>query len=133
MKVCKTDEMGASRHRPSLLKYHNRHLRLGDPSLSRVPSSLSRAQSMYSLAAFQAPPHFDAPHHKLPTTPLASQGWQLTTLSSSSAEEKLELDKEIEALEMTLNEEVEKWGNRLQEINKELKYGESYVEESEQA
>ncbi|ADV19885.1 ATP-binding cassette (ABC) transporter, putative [Cryptococcus gattii WM276] len=120
-------------HRPSLLKYHNRHLRLGDPSLSRVPSSLSRAQSMYSLAAFQAPVQSDAPHHKLPTTPLASQGWQLTTLSSSSAEEKLELDKEIEALEMTLNEEVEKWEKRLQEINKELKCGESYVEESEQA
>lgn len=60
----------------------------------------------------------------MPATPLASQGWQLTTLSSSSAEEKLELDKEIEALEMTLNEEVEKWEKRLREITKELKSGE---------
>lgn len=115
-----------ARHRPSLLKYHNRHLRLGDPS-QPVPSAPSRAQSTYSLTAFQAPSQPDAPHQKLPTTPLASRGWQLTTLSSSSAEEKLELDKEIEALEMTLNEEVDKWEKRLREINKELKTGE-YVD-----
>ncbi|OXH58798.1 ATP-binding cassette, subfamily D (ALD), peroxisomal long-chain fatty acid import protein [Cryptococcus neoformans] len=113
-------------HRPSLLKYHNRHLRLGDPS-QPVPSAPSRAQSTYSLTAFQAPSQLDAPHQKLPTTPLASRGWQLTTLSSSSAEEKLELDKEIEALEMTLNEEVDKWEKRLREINKELKTG-AYVD-----
>lgn len=36
----------------------------------------------------------------------------------------MELDKEIEALEMTLNEEVEKWEKRLREITKELKSGE---------
>lgn len=39
----------------------------------------------------------------------------------------MELDKEIEALEMTLNEEVEKWEKRLREITKELKTGE-YVD-----
>lgn len=42
-------------------------------------------------------------------------------------EEKLELDKEIEVLEMMLNEEVEKWEKRLWEIIKELKFGE-YVD-----
>ncbi|WVO17395.1 hypothetical protein L204_105087 [Cryptococcus depauperatus] len=103
-------------HRPNLLKYHVRHLRLGDPTAPMLPS---RQQSMLSLnptaAAISRP---STP--RLPTTPLAAQGWQLTTLSSGTHEEQLELDKEIERLEQTLEQEVGVWEKRLDDINREL-------------
>lgn len=89
-------------HRPSLLKYHNRHLRLGEPTLH--PS-----MSMANL-------HSDASI----STPLASQGWQLTKLESSTDQEKLEVDKEIERLEGVLGTDVGNWERRLEEVNKEL-------------
>lgn len=54
------------------------------------------------------------------STPTAAQGWQLTTLSSSTDEEKLELDKEIERLESVLSTEVGEWEVRLREVNGEL-------------
>lgn len=56
-----------------------------------------------------------------PTTPLAAQGWQLTKLASSTAEDKLELDNEIERLERVLGDEVGRWERRLAEVNKELR------------
>ncbi|KAL1407066.1 ATP-binding cassette long-chain fatty acid transporter pxa1 [Vanrija albida] len=90
-------------HRPSLLKYHNRHLRLGEPTLA---PSLSTANLHANIGT--------------PSTPLAAQGWQLTQMSSHTNEEKLELDKEIERLEQVLDGEVEQWERRLAEVNKEL-------------
>ncbi|KAK8845533.1 hypothetical protein IAR55_006248 [Kwoniella newhampshirensis] len=89
-------------HRPSLLKYHKRHLRLGD-----TPSAAPNSPLTSHL-----PPN--------PSTPLASQGWQLTTLTSSTAEEKLELDLEIERIEKALQHDVETWERRLSDINREL-------------
>lgn len=56
-----------------------------------------------------------------PQTPTAAQGWQLTTLASTSAEEKLELDMEIQRLEGILGTEVDEWQRRLDDINAELK------------
>lgn len=93
-----------SSHRPSLLKYHNRHLRLGEPTLH---PSLSTANLQSALGT--------------PSTPLASQGWQLTTLASGTHEEKLELDKEIERLERMLGNDVGEWEKRLEEVNRELR------------
>jgi ATP-binding cassette subfamily D (ALD) long-chain fatty acid import protein len=57
---------------------------------------------------------------RLPTTPTIAQGWQLTTLASTTAEEKLEVDMEIERLEGVLGKEVGEWEARLGEINREL-------------
>ena len=51
---------------------------------------------------------------------LASQGWQLTTLASTTKEENLEVDMEIEHLEQILDSEVGHWETRLKEINEEL-------------
>jgi ATP-binding cassette subfamily D (ALD) long-chain fatty acid import protein len=93
-----------NRHRPSLLKYHNRHLRLGEPMLA---PSLSMANLQGALGT--------------PSTPLASQGWQLTKLASSNKEENLELEKEIERLEHVLGDQVGGWEQRLAEVTKELK------------
>lgn len=56
-----------------------------------------------------------------PATPLAAHGWQLTKLASGTAEEKLELDKEIERLERILGDEVGHWEKRLAEVNRELR------------
>ncbi|WVR03538.1 hypothetical protein IAU60_000530 [Kwoniella sp. DSM 27419] len=97
-------------HRPSLLRYHNRHLRLGDPSSisQSAPSTPNPATGM------------------IPSTPLAAHGWQLTTLTSSSDEEKLELDSEIERIEKQLSEDVVQWEERLRVVNRELK-GEAVV------
>lgn len=91
-------------HRPSLLKYHNRHLRLGEPMLA---PSLSMANLRSDLGA--------------PSTPLAAQGWQLTQLASSNKEDNLELEKEIERLEHLLGDEVGAWEKRLAEVTQELK------------
>lgn len=52
---------------------------------------------------------------------MASQGWQLTTLSSGTHEEKLELDKEIERLERMLGNDVGEWEKRLEDVNRELR------------
>jgi ATP-binding cassette subfamily D (ALD) long-chain fatty acid import protein len=93
--------------RASLLKYHNRHLRLGEPTLAPSLSHINLRDAIGS-----------------PSTPLASQGWQLTKLASSTAEEKLEVDKEIERLERVLNVEVDQWEQRLKQVNKELRGGE---------
>ncbi|TXT08221.1 uncharacterized protein COLE_05145 [Cutaneotrichosporon oleaginosum] len=92
--------------RASLLKYHNRHLRLGEPTLAPSLSSVNLRDAIGT-----------------PSTPLASQGWQLTKLASSTAEEKLEVDKEIERLERVLNVEVDLWEQRLKQVNKELRGG----------
>jgi ATP-binding cassette subfamily D (ALD) long-chain fatty acid import protein len=93
--------------RASLLKYNNRHLRLGEPTLAPSLSHINLRDAIGS-----------------PSTPLASQGWQLTKLASSTAEEKLEVDKEIERLERVLNVEVDQWEQRLKQVNKELRGGE---------
>ena len=55
-------------------------------------------------------------------TPMATsaQGWQLTTLASTTAEEKMEVDMEIERLEGILGNEVQSWQDRLDEVNAEL-------------
>ncbi|BEI87672.1 uncharacterized protein CcaverHIS019_0103900 [Cutaneotrichosporon cavernicola] len=92
--------------RASLLKYHNRHLRLGEPTLAPCLSSVNLRDAVGS-----------------PSNALASQGWQLTKLASSTAEEKLGVDKEIESLERVLNVEVDQWEQRLQQVNKELRGG----------
>ncbi|CAD6577656.1 MAG: hypothetical protein TREMPRED_002001 [Tremellales sp. Tagirdzhanova-0007] len=89
-------------HRPSLLKYHHRHLRLGDPSSSSAPSSTLPITP------------------RTPGTPLAAQGWQLTGLASSSDEEKLESNMEMERLESVLGMDVDTWETRLKQINFEL-------------
>lgn len=57
------------------------------------------------------------------STPLASQGWQLTKLESSTAQEQLEVDKEIERLETVLGSDVDEWERRLEEVNRELRGG----------
>jgi ATP-binding cassette subfamily D (ALD) long-chain fatty acid import protein len=102
------------RHRPSLLKYHNRHLRLGEspaaPPTSPLASKSTTALSSLALTALS----------KQPGTPTAAQGWQLTTLASTTAEEKLELEMEITRLEEVLGKEVGEWERRLKEVNHEL-------------
>jgi ATP-binding cassette subfamily D (ALD) long-chain fatty acid import protein len=45
----------------------------------------------------------------------------LTTLQSTTAEENIELEKEIEQLEGLLQQDVGIWESRLSEINQELK------------
>jgi len=79
-----------------LLKYHNRHLRLGDAAATPV-ETLPRVQSR-----------------------LALQGWQLTTLASTTHEEQLETDMEIQRLEHIIGSDVGEWESRLSEINREL-------------
>ena len=54
---------------------------------------------------------------------MIAQGWQLTTLASSTDEEKLEIDLEIERLEGILGKDVYDWQKRLDEVNDELKGG----------
>nr|XP_018266763.1 ATP-binding cassette, subfamily D (ALD), peroxisomal long-chain fatty acid import protein [Kwoniella dejecticola CBS 10117]OBR88921.1 ATP-binding cassette, subfamily D (ALD), peroxisomal long-chain fatty acid import protein [Kwoniella dejecticola CBS 10117] len=100
-------------HRPSLLKYHNRHLRLGDPTSHTYPPTPSRTPvgSTTNLSGLTP---------QTPSTPLAAHGWQLTTLHSTSAEEKLELNHEIEEIERQLNE-VKQWEARLEVIGRELR------------
>ena len=56
-------------------------------------------------------------------TPTIAQGWQLTTLASSTDEEKMEIDLEIERLEGILGKDVHDWQRRLDEVNEELKGG----------
>lgn len=58
---------------------------------------------------------------KTPSTPLAARGWQLTALESTTAEENMELDSEIQQLEEVLNRDVAVWEKRLGEVNDELK------------
>lgn len=55
-------------------------------------------------------------------TPMATsaQGWQLTTLAATTAEEKMEVDMEIERLEEILGSEVQSWQDRLDQVNAEL-------------
>ncbi|WWC66769.1 uncharacterized protein I206_100674 [Kwoniella pini CBS 10737] len=103
-------------HRPSLLKYHNRHLRLGDPTSHTYPATPSRTPvgSTINLAGLSGLTP------QTPSTPLAAHGWQLTTLHSTSAEEKLELDHEIQEIEKQLNE-VKGWESRLEVIGRELR------------
>lgn len=96
------------RHRPSLLKYHNRHLRLGDSAAAPPGSPLASTTALSALAI-------------APTT--RSQGWQLTELALASDAEKLELDKEIEQLERILGNEVAQWGERLTAVNRDLTTG----------
>ncbi|WRT63771.1 uncharacterized protein IL334_000696 [Kwoniella shivajii] len=104
-------------HRPSLLKYHNRHLRLGDPTTtSQTPLNRTPAASTTNLTGLTNL----QPIPQTPSTPLAAHGWQLTTLNSTSAEEKKELDHEIEEIERQLGE-VEGWEKRLDIIGKKLK------------
>jgi ATP-binding cassette subfamily D (ALD) long-chain fatty acid import protein len=55
------------------------------------------------------------------STPTIAQGWQLTTLASSTDEEKMEIDAEIERLEGILGKDVDDWQKRLDEVNDELK------------
>ena len=57
------------------------------------------------------------------STPTIAQGWQLTTLASSTDEEKMEIDLEIERLEGILGKDVYDWQKRLDEVNDELKGG----------
>jgi ATP-binding cassette subfamily D (ALD) long-chain fatty acid import protein len=57
------------------------------------------------------------------STPTIAQGWQLTTLATSTAEEKMEIDLEIERLEGILGSDVHVWQRRLDEVNDELKGG----------
>jgi ATP-binding cassette subfamily D (ALD) long-chain fatty acid import protein len=57
------------------------------------------------------------------STPTIAQGWQLTTLASTTAEEKMEVDLEIERLEGILGKDVFEWQKRLDEVNEELKGG----------
>jgi ATP-binding cassette subfamily D (ALD) long-chain fatty acid import protein len=57
------------------------------------------------------------------STPIIAQGWQLTTLATSTAEEKMEIDLEIERLEGILGRDVHVWQRRLDEVNDELKGG----------
>jgi ATP-binding cassette subfamily D (ALD) long-chain fatty acid import protein len=76
-----------------------------------LASTGSRIHSAISFTALQ---------QQALSAPPASQGWQLTTLASTSAEEKLEVDFEIERLEQLLGTDVAQWESRLQDINKEL-------------
>jgi hypothetical protein len=55
------------------------------------------------------------------STPTIAQGWQLSTLASSTDEEKMEIDAEIERLEGILGKDVHDWQRRLDEVNEELK------------
>ena len=110
-------------HRPSLLKYHNRHLRLGEASqpaptvTPAVPESPAEAPEDMVASAASTESFTPLPRNK---SQLALQGWQLTTMSSTTDEEQLEIDKEIEQLERVLNHEVEQWDKRLKLINAEL-------------
>lgn len=47
-------------------------------------------------------------------------GWQLTTLASTSHEESLEMDMEIEQLEQILSHDAGEWEKRLADINHQL-------------
>lgn len=57
------------------------------------------------------------------STSTIAQGWQLTTLATSTDEEKMEIDLEIERLEGILGKDVYDWQRRLDEVNEELKGG----------
>ena len=86
-------------HRPSLLKYHTRHLRLGEMA-STTALALPRTASSLRLAM---------------------HGWQMTKVANPSVEEQLELDMEIEHLDKILNQDVNAWQKRLKEVNSALK------------
>ena len=101
-------------HRPSLLKYHNRHLRLGDSSTAPPTSPLAATSRMPSMTDLNS-------RLNGLSTPTVAQGWQLTTLASSTAEEKMEIDLEIERLERILGTDVHVWQKRLNDVNEELK------------
>lgn len=47
----------------------------------------------------------------------------MTTLATSTDEEKMEIDLEIERLEGILGKDVHDWQRRLDEVNEELKGG----------
>jgi ATP-binding cassette subfamily D (ALD) long-chain fatty acid import protein len=51
---------------------------------------------------------------------LAAKRWQMTALSSTDEDEKLEVDMEIARLESVLRSDVHVWEARLVEINHEL-------------
>ena len=93
-------------HRPSLLKYHTRHLRLGEMTAPKSP--LVRNSSLTAL------------HRTQSTLHLASHGWQMTTLASASAQENMELDLEIEILTRMLKEDVVHWETRLKDVQAQL-------------
>ncbi|ORX34748.1 ABC transporter transmembrane region 2-domain-containing protein [Kockovaella imperatae] len=93
-------------HRPSLLKYHTRHLRLGE--MTAAKSSLVRTSSLESIKRTQSTLH------------LASHGWQMTTVASASAQENMELDLEIEVLSKVLDDDVAQWEARLKQVQEQL-------------
>lgn len=96
-------------HRPSLLKYHNRHLRLGDSATAPPGSPLASTTALPALLNKEQPTR--------------AQGWQLTELGKASAAEQMELDKEIEQLERILDNEVVQWESRLAVVNRDLTSG----------
>jgi ATP-binding cassette subfamily D (ALD) long-chain fatty acid import protein len=98
------------RHRPSLLKYHKRHLRLGE-SLTAPSGSPLASTSQLNLKALAM---------TTVTAPAAQRGWQLTVLDTKSEEGFMELDQEIAALEMVLGSEVGEWEARLHAVKSEL-------------
>lgn len=100
------------RHRPSLLKYHKRHLRLGE-SLTAPPGSPLASMSQLNLKALAM---------SAPAPPSEQRGWQLTVLDTKSDAGFMELDQEIAALESVLGTEVGEWEARLHEVNAELSH-----------
>ena len=105
------------RHRPSLLKYHNRHLRLGESQTAAPGSPLASTSSLNLKVMGLGMSSIS----KKPTISDQPQGYQLTILDAGTEEEKLELDSEIERLEAVLEREVEEWEVRLKNINEELR------------
>ncbi|EIW67911.1 hypothetical protein TREMEDRAFT_32733 [Tremella mesenterica DSM 1558] len=95
-------------HRPSLLKYHTRHLRIGE-SPSAPPDS--------PLASSKSQIFNDLP---IPTSPQMAMGWRLTNLASGTEAENLELETELEKIVNVLENDVGRWESRLKEINFEL-------------
>jgi hypothetical protein len=108
------------------LKYHNRHLRLGESTSTSLNPSKSNSnlnlnlKSSKSLLALRDP-----------TTPLVSRGWAMTRLRDREVDEKekgnmeieteteIEIEIEIERLEVALGE-VAEWERRVREIKDEL-------------
>lgn len=88
------------RHRPSLLRYHKRHLRLGESQTAPPGSPLASTINLKALNT-RAP------------------GWQLTELESTTDQEQLELDTEIDKLEGLLAG-VGAWEDRLRSVNAQL-------------
>ena len=93
-------------HRPSLLKYHTRHLRLGE--VAAAESALIRTPSLTAL------------HRTQSTIHLQSHKWQMTQVNNASAQEKMELDLEFEVLSKMLKDDVSQWEVRLKEVQAQL-------------